>query len=338
MRFLVDNEFIILMAHNIHRTYEGDTYHVSTLEERIRMRDAGIQTSHEQPSWNSIEPSQGSYDFAYLDDMINLNREAGMKSLIQLSGWRPPKWMPNDWFPKTKDGVVERDVLSFWNEEAQKYSDAFYQFMIERYKSYKDIIFFFGEWQGGEGAYPPTWCFYDNVALDDYKKTYGSSAIPEPETSDTMDWFGKKIIEHYVRKGKFFYNAYGNVWNEQQRLMDNWTKSFGNFVHLDTLKTYHQLWPDCNIVLLQYTYFDSSHDQDCKDFVDRLVDVSQCEVIVEAMYCKGLPITTPQAIAKGFRGQILHPAPERFSGEALKDWMIDNIKTSHRLWMESREL
>ena len=324
------------MAHNAHRNFEGDTYHVSTLEERIQMREAGIQTSHEQPAWNSIEPSRGEYDFNYLDEIINLNREAGMKTLFQICCWRVPNWMPDDWFPKTANGAVERQVLSFWNEEAQEYSDNFYKTMMDTYKENKEVMFFFGEYQGGEGAYPPTWSLYDAAAIADYKSRYGSNAMPDPHKSETIDWFGKKIIDHFVRKAYYFKQAYNEVWNEQQYLMDTWTKAFGNFVHDETMKTFRTMWPDVNIVLLQATYFDDSHDQACKDFVDKLVNISGCEVIVEAMFCDGLPKTTPQAIAKGFRGQILHPCKNGYSGESLEPWMVENIKTSHRLWMESR--
>lgn len=338
MHFLKDDEFIVLMAHNAHRTSDDDTYHVSTLEERIRMREAGIQTTHEQPAWSVLEPSQGNYNYGYLEDIINLNREAGLKSLLQISGWRVPKWIPDEWRAKRRDGILETEALSFWNEEAEEYSDAFYEKIINRYKDQKDVMFFFGEYQGGEGAYPPTWCLYDTAALEDYKKVYGSSAVPVPDSPETLAWFGEKILDHFIRKACYFRKAYNEIWNCQQYLMDTWTKAFGNFKHAETLELFHKTWPKCNIVLLQYTYFDSSHNQDCKDFVDKLVEISNCEVIVEAMYCKGLPVTTPQAIAKGFRGQILHPAPERFSGEKLEDWMVENIKTSNRLWRESRGL
>ena len=338
MNFLKDDEFIIFMAHNAQRTSDsGDTYRVHTLEERSRMREAGIQTAHEQPAWNILEPSRGSYNFAYLDNIISLNREAGMKSLVQIAGWRIPTWIPHEWKAKRKDGVVETEVLSMWNDEAQEYSDAFYERMINEYKNQKDVMFFFGEYQGGEGAYPPTWCLYDDAALENYKRIYGASAEPKPGDPETLGWFGGMIVDHFIRKAYYFHTAYNEIWNEQQYLMDTWTKAFGNFRQADTLELFHRVWPESNIVLLQYTYFDSSHNDACKEFVDKLVKASECEVIVEAMFYSGLPTTTPQAIAKGFRGQILHPTKESFSGEALCDEAINNIKNSHKMWMESRE-
>ena len=337
--FLENDEFIIFMAHNSTRVQDsGDSYHVHSVGERIAMREVGIKTSHEQPAWNTIEPSKDNYNSDYLDGIILTNREAGMKSLIQLTGWRNPAWMPDDWFCKTKEGKVERECLSFWNEEAQQYSDDFYKLMINSYKRDKDIMFFFGEYQGGEGALAPTWCIYDNAALEDYKKVYGNDAVPVPDSPETLLWLGDSIIKHYIRKAKIFYDAYKEIWNAQQYLMDTWTRAFGNFVQSDTLIEFRNLWPDITIMLLQYTYFDSSHKADNEQFVDMLRNETGCEVIAEALFAKGLPTTAPRAIAKGFRGQILHPTMGSFSNEGLTAQILDNIKIANRMWLDSRGL
>ena len=335
--FLENDEFIILMSHNLTRTQDtGDTYHVHSIGERALMREAGIKTSHEQPAWNIIEPSKGNYNPEYLDTIINTNREAGMKSLVQISGWRNPNWMPDDWFCKTKDGNIERECLSFWNVEAQLYSDDFYKLMINSYKHQKDVMFFFGEFQGGEGALRPTWCIYDPCAVHDYKLLYGNNAVPDPNSKDTIEWLGVSIIDHYVRKARIFYEAYGEVWNCQQYLMDTWSKAFGNFVQLPTLQEFRKLWSDAEIMLLQYTYFDGSHDAKCIEFVDKLVELTGCKVIVEALFSSGLPNTAPRAIAKGFRGQILHPTMSSFSGEPINQQILENIKIANKMWLDSR--
>lgn len=333
MNFLKDDEFIILMASN------DEKHLLPSVGERSRMRELGIQTCHEQPSWALIEPAQGQYNWGYLDNIIKNNRDAGMKSLIQLTGWKNPTWMPDDWFCKTKDGKIEREALSLWNEEAQKHSDNFYRLVIDRYKSHKDVRFFFGEYQGGEGVLPPTWAIYDDAAVKDFRyfNFFDGKTFPLPEDGSTMDWLDKSVVNHLVRKGQIFYDAYKEVWNAQQYLMDTWTHAFGNFAHIETLLKMHKAWSDANIVLLQYTYFDNSHDINCVNYVDRLVDAVKCEVIVEAMFCAGLPITTPKAIAKGFRGQILHPQKNSFAYEPIEDWMFENIKRSQELWLASRE-
>lgn len=340
MKFLKDDEFIIFMAHNASRVQDrDDTYHVHTLEERVRMREAGIQTAHEQPSWNMIEPERGNYNWGYLDGIINLNRQAGMKSLVQIAGWRIPNWMPDDWRPWQSNGYVHRDVLSMWNEEAQQYADKFYDLLIERYEDYGDVMFFHGEYQGGEGAYPPDWCFFDPAALANYKETYGSGAMPEPNHPDTLDWYGKKVIEHFIRRAWPFAEMYGEVWNAQQYLMDTWSKGFGNFVQEDILKWFYETFEDnVEIYLMQYTYFDPSHKEDNAQFVQKLMDETKCKVIAEALFAKGLRWTTGAAIQKGFRGQILHPTMDSFSGEGLDDEIVGIIKNSHEEWMRSRGL
>ena len=53
------------------------------------------------------------------------------------------------------------------------------------------------------------------------------------------------------------------------------------------------------------------------------------------MFCEGLPTTTPKAIAKGFRGQIVQPA-NAIEGEAFTQGMVDAIRNSHNQWVESR--
>ena len=345
MNFMKDDEFLLMMCHNETRCNDhnektihwGKHEYVLNVQDRKTLYSVGIRTAHEQPAWQTIEPSKGEYNFDYLDMIINRNREAGIKSLLQLHGWRVPYWIPSDWRAKTKEGVVEKETVSMWNEEAQEHGDKLYTTLDKHYWNDPDVMFFLGEYQGGEGAYPPTWALYDDAAIQDYKKVYGTSAMPEPDNPDTLDWFGKKVIEHYIHRGKLLYPKYHEVWNEQQYLMDTWTKSFGNFVQMDIHKEYRKLWPDGCIVSCQCTYYDASHGPDCVEFVDRLRETTKCEVIVEAMYCKGLITTTPKAIAQGFRGQLVRPAFEN-AAEFLKDWHIENIRVSNELWRKSKGL
>jgi hypothetical protein len=339
MNFMQDDEFLLLMSHNKHRVTDhvDTTYHVLTTPEKELLYQAGIRTSHEQPGWATVEPAQGHYNFDYLDEMIVSNRDAGMKTLMQISGWRPPKWMPDDWFAKAPDGRVDRETLSFWNEEAQDYSDTYYRYLRDRYASQKDVQFFFGEFQGGEGAYPPSMAFFDAAALGDYKTKFGSHAVPDITTRETLDWFGDKVVEHILNKCRILYPPYKEMWNAQQFLMNTWSKNFGNFVQPEILQTFRRLHPDACIVLLQYTYFDSSHDENNAQYVDMLRETSGCEVIAEAMFCDGLKYTTPLSIQKGFRGQIIHPAYRSFENGNLEPWMIDEIRKSHDLWRASKD-
>ena len=334
MNFLRKDEFLLLMVHCEDRANGFERQHILTIPERTKLREVGIQTAHEQPSWASIEPRQGEYNWGYLDNIIDRNRQAGLKSLIQVSGWRIPNWVPIDWRPKALQGTYHDDMLSIWNEEAQWYNDEYYRLLYNRYNA-PDIMWFFGEFQGGEGVIPPSQCWQDRAAIENYKSVYGSDAMPDMANPETMDWLGKSCLRHVLRKNAILQSRYNEVWSCLQRLMDRWSKAYGNFIHPELLQEYRKLYPDGNIALLQYTYFDDSHDQDCQDFVDYLVDISQAEVIVEAMFCAGLPVTTPKAIAKGFRGQIVQPA-NAIEGEAFTQGMVDAIRNSHNQWVESR--
>lgn len=342
--FMEDTDFLLLMSHNETRVNDHNeatlrwrrSEYVLTVQDRKRLYDVGIRTAHEQPAWKTVEPSKGEYNFDYLDMIINRNREAGLKSLMQLHGWRIPYWMPDEWYAKTKDGIIEKEVLSLWNKEAQEHGDKLYKALDEHYWNDKDVAFFLGEWQGGEAVYPMTWCIYDDAALEDYKSIYGNSALPIPDDPNTLDWFGKKSIEHLIHRSELIYPKFHEIWNMQQYIMDKYSKAFGNFIQVDLYKAYRKLFPDGCIVCCQATYFDRGHKQDNVDFVDDLMKTTNCEVIVEAHFCKGLPTTTPLAIAKGFRGQLVRPAYEE-GATRLKDWHVENIKNSYNLWRKHYE-
>lgn len=347
MNFMDDTDFLLLMAHNETRTddfnkknyknfgYKAQQY-VLTVQDRKRLYDVGMRTAHEQPAWQSIEPSKGEYNFDYLDMLINRNREAGLKSLMQIHGWRIPYWMPDEWKAKTEDGIIEEEVLSLWNKEAQEHGDKLYKTLDEHYWNDKDVAFFFGEWWGGEYVYPDTWCVYDDAAIDDYIRIFGTSAWPEPDTPEMLYWFGKKATEHFIHRAELLYPKFHEVWNMQQFVVDKYSKAYGNFIQLDLYRAYRKLWPDGCIVSCQCSYFDELHTKDSLLFIDFLKELTKCEVIVEAHYCAGLPKTTPVAIAKGFRGQLVRPAYEN-GATFLKDSHVENIKNSYNLWRKHYE-
>lgn len=325
------------MAHCEGRASGYEHQLILDVSQRERLRNVGIQTAHEQPAWCMLEPAQGQYNWAYLDNIIKRNRDAGMKSLIQLPGWRIPFWFPNEWRAKRENGMFESEQHSLWSDEAQNYVDNYCQLVINRYDSYADISFFLGEFQGGEAPYPPTSCFFDESALQDYHSRFGNDTNPNITDSNTVQWFSNKIIETHLRRAKIFYPKHKELWDCKQELMDRWSKAYGNYAQPDILEAYKREYPDANIVLLQYTYFDEAHTALEHAWVDMLVNSFKCEVIAEAMFCGGLPKTTPAAIAKGFRGQIVQPA-NAVGGEEFLPWMVDNIKNSHQQWLASRGL
>ena len=326
--FLEDDEFILLQNANPH-TPEMVRSYSPNLEERKRFREAGIRTAIEYPAWRLNDPvAHKCCDFSHTMDIINMNREADMKSICIVAGWDLPTWIPDEWKARHKDGRYDEDVLSLWNESAQSYTDNYYQKLLDECGA-DDVLFIFGEFQGGEGVLPSDAPFYDSAALRDYGST------PDINDPETLEWYGKKAIEYHIRKQRvLLQQEHKELWNMQQRLMDVWTKGFGNFVHADIIKEMRKQFGDeLTITLGQFTYFDDEHYKiDNKEFVDRLAKDYNCQVLVEARFCQGLKETTPKAITKGFRGQILGPTHEHSGYNHVEDWMFDEIRKSLTLW------
>ena len=55
-------------------------------------------------------------------------------------------------------------------------------------------------------------------------------------------------------------------------------------------------------------------------------------MIVEADHCAGLPKTAPQAIAKGFRGQVVAPVHPWVHTTQLEQEHVDAISDAVKLW------
>jgi hypothetical protein len=332
--FLERDEFLLLQNSNplspaFVRSYSPN------LEERKRFREAGIRTAIEYPSWRLTDVDVNKdCDYSHTMNLINTNREAGMKTICIVGGWELPDWIPDEWKARDKSGAYEKEVLSLWNDIAQKYSDLYYVKLLNECEA-DDVLFVFGEFQGGEGVYPSNAPLYDDAALYDYKRTFGNSAYPDMNNPETLEWYGKKATEYHFRKQKIFASQrHKEVWNMQQRLMDVWTKGFGNFTQREIIQRMReQFGNNMTITLGQFTYYDHEHYEiDNEQFIDGLVRDYNCQVLVEAHFCQGLKETTPKSIVKGFRGQIIGPTHEQSGYNHTEDWMFDEIRKSIELW------
>jgi hypothetical protein len=248
-----------------------------------------------------------------------------------------PQWIPSGWYAKRANGVLEKESLSIWNEEAQEYSDRFYWQLVDNFGA-DDVLFVFGEFQGGEGIYQSGPCFYDDAALESYKKKFGSDAKPDINKSETLYWYGQQIIEYSLRKQRVFYGQHHEIWNSQQYLMDTWSKDFGNFCIPEIFEAFRAEWPEGNLVFSQFTYFDEPHYKiPNEEFVDNIKNTYNAEILVEAHFAQGLKETAPKAIAKGFRGQLCGPVHHQSGyNKGVEQWMFDEIGKAHILWSSSR--
>ena len=323
--FLVDDEYIVLMSLNNFI----EPYCVTTLDDRKRFRDVGIQTTIEYPERIAIEPAQGIYDFSLMDEMLEKNRAADLKTIFTLNQDHLPNWMPDDWFGKNKDGVIVRFVLSLWNTEAQESLKEYYKTVIQNFAA-PDVLFIFGEWQCGEGALPPTPSYYDDAALASY------GGIPDIANDETRKWLGASVFDHFINRYSEFcdYQGRDEIWNAQQWLINQWGKGSGNY--MQSLILGHCKEVGIDIVLLQYTYYDAVHGKENENYVDGLKNFLNCDVIVEAHYAKGFKMTTPPSIAKGFRGQIVCPTHPVGGFDTFEPWMFAEIAWAHNQWVKGK--
>jgi hypothetical protein len=337
MSFMRDDEFIVLVILNpLMADYIHDMY-VPSVDDRKRFRDVGMQSVFEYPLWYQMNPNPTEYNWSEIETMLSRNRAADMKTIFTVGGWLLPSWIPSGWYAKRANGNLEKESLSIWNEEAQEYSDRFYWKLVDTFAA-DDVLFVFGEFQGGEGIYQSGPCFYDNAALESYKKHYGSSAYPDIKTPETLYWYGQQIIEYIMRKQRVFYGQHHEIWNSQQYLMDVWSKDFGNFCIPEIFETFRAEWPDGNLVFSQFTYFDQAHYEIPNEaFVDNIKNTYNAEILVEAHFAQGLKETAPKAIAKGFRGQLCGPVHHQSGyNKGVEQWMLDEIGKAHLLWLSHR--
>jgi hypothetical protein len=333
-----DEDFLILMNLNVSMMGTISFYKVN-LSDLIRCHQAGIRTVLEYPGWNIIEPEKGVYDFSSVERTLDINRSVGMKTIFSIPEFTYPAWMPDEWFAKNIKGEIERRYFSMWNVEAQDYLHNYCKFFIDNFDA-PDVLFIFAEGENGENILPTLPSFYDDAALMDYRSKYGSDAVPDitylTTYPQTKEWLGKKALDHFMMTERFFYPHKHEIWDMKQWLYNQWSEATINYIQPELMALYRTFWKDANIVLLQYTYFDEAHGAGNVTYVDNLKDKIPCDVIVEAHFCSGLRSTTPRAIAKGFRGQIICPTHPMSGRNSIDMQMIDDIRWSCDTWKRSK--
>jgi hypothetical protein len=330
MNFLIPEEFLLLMNYN---PYMPEKCHVLTLDERKILREAGIQTAIEYSCLYAIEPERGKYDFSSMEEILRLNRGAGMKTIFSVPNPYFPKWMPNEWKSKYSDESYNDSSFSFWNTEGIEHLKGYFKVLMDKFLA-PDVMFVLAELDTGESAFP-SHGFYDDAAIQNFKAKHGNSEF-NYNNPDVKEWLEDSIVSHFLEMQTVFYPQYKEVWNNLQWLIAHWNSASMNYLQPRILKAFKETFLDVNIVLLQYTYFDSSHPDENEVYVDKLKNEFDLDVIVEAMFCKGLPETTPKAVMKGFRGQIICPTHPHTQEPVLADWMVDNIRKSHQFWTDMR--
>lgn len=332
MNFMRDDEFLLLMNLGKGMLYDSP---VLPVQDRIRLHDAGIQTAIEYPQWNELEPNQGQYNFSIIEDILSINRTAGMKTIFAVPNPWIPQWIPNDWRYKYASGVYNTSAVSIWSKEGLDYEKEFFSLLINRYRS-DDVMFILEELDTGESILP-SYAFYDSHAVEDFYNKYDKDIPIDFENEQTKEWLANSAVSYFVDMQRIFYEQYKEIWDAHQWLIARINPASCNFAQPQLLKGYRDNFSDLSLVLLQYTYFDHAHPPENTVYVDMLKNTYNCEVIVEAMFCDGLPKTTPKSIEKGFRGQIICPTHQHTHEKSLQGWMVDNIRNSHNQWKANYE-
>jgi len=324
MNFMQSDEFLLLMNLG-HNMLQGTP--VLSLDDRKRLHDAGIRTAIEYPEWVDLEPAQGNYNFSTIDQTLDVNRLSGMKTIFSIFNPWIPEWIPDEWRPRYESGVYNTAFMSIWNKEAVEYRNNLISMLIDKYHA-DDVMFIQGDIDTGESVLP-SYAWYDKFALEDFGGT------PNWEDNSTKEWLEKSAIDFYVRTQEIFHSQFKEIWNAHQWLISKKNPASCNYLQEKILEAYKKTFEGDKLVLLQYTYFDDSHPRENEIYVDKLKDAYGCEVIAEALFCKGLPTTTPKAIAKGFRGQIICPTHPHTHESRLEGWMVENIRHSYQTWKKN---
>lgn len=330
MHFMQSDEFLLLM--NLGPNMLQGT-HVLSASERARIRDAGIKTAIEYPEWGVMEPTQGIYNFACIEEILRMNRQAGMKTILAVPGPWIPHWIPDAWRYRYSDGVYNGSAISIWNRQALDYEQGFFRLLIERHCS-DDVMFILNELDTGESVLP-SYGFYDDCAKADFSNKFGDVPLAF-DNEQTKQWLSDSAVRYFTETQAIFYQQFHEIWDAHQWLISHLNPASVNYAQPAILESYRKTFQDLCLVLLQYTYFDDKHPVENEAYVDMLKNTYDCEVIAEAMFCKGLPMTTPKAIGKGFRGQIICPMHPHTHEQSFKDEMVDAIRDSHRQWTRSK--
>ncbi|WP_311214025.1 MULTISPECIES: beta-galactosidase [unclassified Arthrobacter] len=139
------------------------------LEDIELMKEAGVNfLSVAIFSWGLLEPTEGNYDFGWLDDVLDNLHGAGIKVALATATASPPAWLARAYpeiLPVTAEGVrLERGSRRHYTPSSavyRKYATAMMRVIAERYKDHPALALWHvdnelgchvGEFHGEEDA------------------------------------------------------------------------------------------------------------------------------------------------------------------------------------------
>lgn len=129
--------------------YNPEQWPEETWDEDVRlMREAGVNlVSVGIFSWSLLEPSEGTYEFGWLDRILDLLHSNGIKVDLANATASPPPWFSHKYpesLPVTADGVRHsygsRQAFAASSQEYRRAAAALTVRIVKRYKNHPAVI------------------------------------------------------------------------------------------------------------------------------------------------------------------------------------------------------
>lgn len=325
--FLKPNQLIVMDTNE--RYHLGNHPSVALSVDNLRrLRDVGVEYVTEYFTWDLAEPEMGRMNWDECDELVGRVAKAGLNCI--LCGWNVPlQCAPNDWYAKSPEGHVFKEILSYWNEDAQSYARGFYSQLVSRYKS-PYVLVAMCEYLTGECCLHNHPSYFDAAAMKDHQERYG--VRPNIQTQDTQEWLCDAVVNHYLDTQSVLVGQHNEIWEDLQWLIARQSSHNGNSSQPCIEECCRDRWPGANYVLCQYTYF--AHGEEYFAYIRDLMKKG-ITLIVEAQYCDGLTKGSPQwAMQHGASGQIVSPLHPFVDKTKLEDWMVEAIASGARQWRD----
>jgi hypothetical protein len=343
MSFFAPDEHFILMDKNQANFWEQPPALEGYIsEDDLRMLyDCGIRTAYMfDMKWNSIETSKGVYDWHYADDYVERATRLGYKVLIPSSTYIP-QWFPDDWYLWDASGKPfdhhdvapdTKHAISPWNSEAREYELRFLELLHHRYLA-TNVLVINSYTLAGETLLPNELACYDPHALASFHAMYGNGEMPAND-GRTAAWLKSTYIALLLAQQSILVDTPSReIFTMLHPQLVEFHRPFSNGCDwiADILEQYNSIVKPSVINHIYYTYtmWTNKHQLMCE-----WAATYHEQVWGGAEYCEGLPMTTPQAIKNGNRGQILAPCYPGIH-EKIEPWMINNLKVAAAQWQAS---
>ena len=349
MSFLQDDEFYLLMDNPWHG--DGDplrsppmpqftTQHIA--EEGLKkLAGVGIRTTMPfECIWSEIEYEKGKYNWAYLDDYVNRAARVGMKTILYTPMHGYPDWFPDSYFTQCKDAegnlVVHREALSPWNWDALSELNEFNRLMMKRYSS-KYCLVANSQLSCGETVLLNEPAFYDPLAVKSFQEFSDTEEQPDKDDGMTNVW----LLDSYLKMLAYqqtllAQNEFKEIFVMLHPAIADMPALYGNGCNFieDILTELTRTIEGVKINHIYYTWIQWGQYWGLMNHWRQRFNE---DVFGGAEYSEGIPVTTPNAIAQGLRGQIISPCYPGIHDHGVEDWMLEKIRIGQATWMGSKQ-